>query len=231
MIPQEMRADAWAEGFRHLQRFVDTHGVARVPVRFRCADGYYLGAWVSRQRLANRDGTLTASQERLLARLPGWTWGERTLRWIDAYQELRNYVDEHGTSDVPVAARTVSGFCLGGWVVKQRERYLADMLPSERIQLLEALPEWRWLAKRHRTWSEGLFELTQFVERHGHCEPAPGHFTPSGFPLRSWVMAQRRRHAAGLLRPDHASALEAVPDWSWVTSACCHHDVPAHRAA
>jgi hypothetical protein len=68
------RADQWEKGFAHLEAFVADTGDARVPAKFKTADGYPLGAWVSKQRRRRSAGELGAERVARLEALDGWAW-------------------------------------------------------------------------------------------------------------------------------------------------------------
>lgn len=47
------------EGFKHLKKFVDTNGHAKVSAKYRCDDDYFLGKWVSHRRSDFKNGKLS----------------------------------------------------------------------------------------------------------------------------------------------------------------------------
>jgi hypothetical protein len=68
--------EQWEEGFRHLLRFVEREGTARVP-QSDVERGFRLGSWVATQRLSYRQGRLAAERAGRLQSLPGWVWDAR----------------------------------------------------------------------------------------------------------------------------------------------------------
>jgi superfamily II DNA or RNA helicase len=54
-------ADQWDEAFQRLKQYVETHGSAFVPQRFKTEDGFSLGSWVSNQR--HRRDVLSVGQK------------------------------------------------------------------------------------------------------------------------------------------------------------------------
>lgn len=47
------------EGFKHLKKFVDTNGHAKVSAKYRCDDDFFLGKWVSHRRSDFKNGKLS----------------------------------------------------------------------------------------------------------------------------------------------------------------------------
>ena len=70
-----MDAAAWDVGYGHLTTYVQAKGDARVPQRYRTAEGYRLGQWVGVQR-TNKDSMSAERRERLEART-GWVWATK----------------------------------------------------------------------------------------------------------------------------------------------------------
>jgi hypothetical protein len=66
--------------------------------------------------------------------------------WEVAVQVLRDYVEEHGHTDLGLDFETEEGFQLGHWVKRQRDKYQAKdpSLTHEYIKTLEGLPAWHW---------------------------------------------------------------------------------------
>jgi superfamily II DNA or RNA helicase len=67
----------WYKGYIYLQRFAATEGHSRVPQSRIEEDGYRLGRWVTKQRVAYREGRLSEERLGCLKALPGWVWNMR----------------------------------------------------------------------------------------------------------------------------------------------------------
>jgi hypothetical protein len=77
----DARTSSWDDRFRALSIFAHEHGHGRVPDGYRM-DDLELGAWVARQRLAQRRGVLSPERAMRLESVPGWSWnpGDRSHR-------------------------------------------------------------------------------------------------------------------------------------------------------
>ena len=69
-----VRIDRWEEAYQRLEIFVNEHGHALVPARYRSEDGFTLGAWVGDQRRRHRVRRLDGRLADRLQELPGWQW-------------------------------------------------------------------------------------------------------------------------------------------------------------
>lgn len=137
-------SDQWEESFRQLLRYVELHGDARVPSTY-VVDGFPLGAWVARQRIKRRRGTLDPECERLLREVPSWVWEVRADDWEDMFRRLQHFVECNGHARVP-QHYTVDGHKLGRWVSRQRQSRRKGTLDDSQERRLKGLPGWTWTA-------------------------------------------------------------------------------------
>jgi superfamily II DNA or RNA helicase len=208
---RDLLAEAWEEGFRHLEKYVERHGNARVAPPYH-TDGYSLGRWVGQQRAARQRGRLAKEYERRLERLPGWTWSIRQDQWELGIQRLKEFIGKHGHALIP-AKLIVDGYRLGTWVNSQRTRYMEGSLEQDRIDRLEAVSGWSWDA-RAEMWDLGFQRLSEYVAQHGDAR-VPTPLVVDGFKLGQWVSVQRVNFNNGTLAADRKSRLEELPGWSW----------------
>lgn len=189
----------WLTTFAKVKHFADTHG--RMPSR---SDDVRMSNWLATQRFALRSDRLRYDRAQALSTLPGWTGAMSSTRarqsWERRCEQLRLFVER--TRRYP---RTDSGdpaeVALARWVTAQREQVRRDGLAPYRIAALSSLPGWRWAA-RDAAWDERYAQLRTELAR--GVPIGPDH------SLYTWVVAQRRRHRDGRLRPEQARALHEL---------------------
>jgi hypothetical protein len=132
--------DAWEEGFRSIQAFIDREGNCKVSQSYVTVDGYRLGAWVGRQR-AGKD-SMTMERKTRLETLPGWNWNPLEQAWEEGFRYLKEFANMEGHCRVPDKYKTADGYRLGQWVGVQRSK--KEQMVSERKARLETLSGWAW---------------------------------------------------------------------------------------
>jgi hypothetical protein len=85
-------------------------------------------------------------------------------------------------------------------------------LPTNRKELLEAVPGWQWDIHRDR-WDFGFRLLNEFAEREGHCQVPTNNRTDDGFRLGEWVATQRA--AKDGLSDVRKEQLQTLSGWVW----------------
>ena len=75
----DLLEDRWNEAYEYLKAYVGDKGNARPAAGFKTADGFALGVWGSRQRIAK--DSLSEERVKLLEALPGWSWDLFADRW------------------------------------------------------------------------------------------------------------------------------------------------------
>jgi superfamily II DNA or RNA helicase len=208
---------AWETGLARFEVFVAEHGHGQVQQSFVDESGYRLGAWVTKQRSAMRDGRLDTGRRAVLEATPGWGWTATRPRWEEGYERLCSFIERKSSARVPVDHRDPDGFALGGWVHNQRALHAGGKLDPERATLLEELPGWEWDVQT-AAWEVGFAHLTSFVGRERHASVPTAHREGDGFRLGMWVSNQRAKHTSGRLPKGRAARLEGLPGWTWDAS-------------
>jgi superfamily II DNA or RNA helicase len=209
----ELTTASWEFWFGLLHRYVEREGHSAVPAD-HIEDGSRLGQWVNAQRVAHREGTLSAERTSRLQALAGWHWAPHSEKWEGAFAVLKNFVAREGHARLP-ESHVEGSFNLGRWVAVQRSvcNSRTRKLSAERVQRLEALRGWTW-DPFDAAWEEGFDHLMRFVQRESHSRVTRFH-VEDGFPLGHWVSAQRVARRRGRDQPELEARLGALPGWSW----------------
>eukprot|EP00591_Stephanopyxis_turris_P013180 CAMPEP_0195532586 /NCGR_PEP_ID=MMETSP0794_2-20130614/38559_1 /TAXON_ID=515487 /ORGANISM="Stephanopyxis turris, Strain CCMP 815" /LENGTH=309 /DNA_ID=CAMNT_0040664861 /DNA_START=79 /DNA_END=1005 /DNA_ORIENTATION=+ len=128
----------WEAKFELLKQYIEKFGDARVPSALHSEEFPRLGSWVATQRTAYRHEQARARGEdtnstnhispEQIAKLEsvGFVWGGqlREETWNKHFEQLKEYVKEHGNALVPINAPGGLGF----WVHRQRRSYRTENL-------------------------------------------------------------------------------------------------------
>lgn len=88
----------WELGFRLLTEFTNLEGHCLVPQKFRAANGFSLGSWVSNQRAAQEN--MPVEQKLRLEAIPGWVWDVRAQQWNIGFCHLEKFAASKGHCQV-----------------------------------------------------------------------------------------------------------------------------------
>ena len=137
---------------------------------------------------------------------------------------LLEYVEQNGTSYVPLTYSTPCGYNLG--ITSRSVRLQGAFLlgrpqEEERREFLESLPNWSWdggLAWSDHVWQPFKNALDAFVLQYGHSLVWPSYVTPNGFLLGNKMRDLRHRSAYlndQQTKDERIRYLESLPFWSW----------------
>jgi len=162
-----------------------------------------LGKWISTQRTRYKSKMLESYKIELLENIQGWSWNTKDDYWNERFEELRNHAINHGTCDI---ADKSSG--LQRWISTQRKNYKNNILPNEKIDLLESLNDWHWDNNEY-TWKMNLIALKEYIQENGHANPE------RKLPIGKWVSQQRLAFNKNKLESHKIAALEDIQEWGW----------------
>lgn len=123
-----------------VRRYADHAQQAAITSDFVTDDGFQLGRWADRQRIARLLRTLPRHRTLELDAI-GFDWQVTALPQTDAKRrrmltELAAYRELHGTADVPVNHTTDDDEALGAWVYRQVKRWRTGDLPEDEQAVL-----------------------------------------------------------------------------------------------
>ncbi len=111
-------------------------------------------------------------------------------KWMEKYELLKAYQEEHGNIDVPTNYEK-DGIKLGQWLVYQRVAYNGKgtyKITEDRIKLLEKLGmKWNLHDKK---WNDYYQLLTEYQKEHGNID-VPMSYEKNGMKLGKWLVTQR----------------------------------------
>ncbi|KAL7485424.1 hypothetical protein ACHAW6_011015 [Cyclotella cf. meneghiniana] len=182
----------WEERLLELKQFHSEKGHCDVPLDYPGG----LGIWCATQRVSYRFDKATVPQSRINALdAIGFTWQSQKRKdaWSRYFDELVEYIRQHGTSHVSVYDENYTR--LGSWVKRQRAEYKKyqlrgrtnSQMTKERIDKLDSIGfQWRLKAEK-LTWDDRFEALKIYKMTHGHCRP-PQNENPE---LNTWSRYQR----------------------------------------
>ena len=192
-----VREADWLEMYNELVEFEKKHHHCVVPKRY--PPNKTLGTWVDTQRQECRKkkkgkpSFMTPERIQKLEEI-GFVWNVREADWLEMYNELVEYKEEHHHCVVP--KRYPPNKTLGTWVDTQRQECRkkkkgkpSSMTPG-RIQKLEEIG-FVWNV-READWLEMYNELVEYKEEHHHCV-VPKRYPPNK-TLGTWVITQRKEY-------------------------------------
>jgi superfamily II DNA or RNA helicase len=198
----------WNKRFDEFTQFVAQEGTTLVPEKYRTPEGYPLGYWVRNQR-GQKDSQTPERRARLEA-LEGWDWDPLTTNWDNAFDDLAEYIVQHGSANVPHRYVTSVGFRLGKWVDTQRN--YRENVTLERSTRLESLDGWDW-EPASTYWNQSFDLLVEYVAKEGTALVPSNFVTSDGRRLGNWVTKQRMQKDR--LISERRAKFEALEGWAW----------------
>ena len=135
MVWEKRTDQAWERGFLAAKEYAKQYGSLSVPENYRTGDGVRLGAWIQRQRLQYKKGTLAAERVRRLESA-GMVWD--TQQWLRRFAIAEQYCREHESADIPQSC-VVDGCWVGKWLAVQKKMCALGRLTGEQSRLLSSL--------------------------------------------------------------------------------------------
>ncbi|WP_335989860.1 DEAD/DEAH box helicase [Glycomyces sp. MUSA5-2] len=171
----------------HADAFTSEHGHGHITTRYRCEDGYPLGARLQQAR-KTWERLLPTTRKALEAMGIDAEPGARS--WVDLIRAFTAHRTEHRTPVVPVRFTRPDGYPLGSALADARRR--RDDLPAEVAAALTAVGMvWDLDAFR---WQTLLEHARAFHTTHGHLTVPADYTSQDGFDLpgRLWRARKHR---------------------------------------
>lgn len=243
----ESRSDnAWNQAIAHCEEYAKEHGNLAVPVRYVCADGYRLGAWVNKVCgwYVNGEKQLAFTPERI-AQLEtlGIEWSRVNARWERNYLLAAEYFKAHGDLMVAATYKTEDGYSLGEWVRRLRADRRAGRLTQEQIERLDLIGMF-WGNRHTEQWERNFRAAEKYYQEHGHLDLNCSDMTSDGFQLGKWIVELRlqRKKKVSHLTPERIARLDSIgmqwdvpTSWEYRYELCKQymannncHDIPYH---
>ena len=172
-----------------------------------------LAKWMSNQRQAKRDGSLSNARAIGLEALAGWSWNPQDDRWSDAFTRVKAWVAEHGNLPDQGGDDAVEA-SLAKWMNNQRQARRCGTLTNDHVIALENWPGWSW-APQADEWHSVLSRVKCWVAAHESL-PQQGSDDAVEASLAKWMNNQRQARRCGTLANDRVAELEQWPEWTWL---------------
>lgn len=207
--------EQWDAAYGLLLEYVKKEGHSIVPTDYITPDGQRLGYWISGQRKAYRENTLSEERLKKLESLPGWDWAPVINLWPENYQRLLRLIKDRPIREIRQTYVTPDGVKLGRWMNRQRMDKRSGTLTEEQITLMERIPGWTWNTLDAK-WEEAYANLKDIALKTGSTHiPIQYKVPETGFTLGQWVRIQKRMYRQGKLDQRRTNALSQLPDWTW----------------
>lgn len=137
---------SWDEWYAKATLYVKEHGDLLVPLRYRTVDGYKLGSWVQRQRVAYKNMGLPmekweqniqplTNEHFIMLKDIGMVWDVYDLNYENVYKDAVAFFEKYG--HLKVTANDNSK--LHSWLLNRRRDYRKGLLSEKRISNLDAI--------------------------------------------------------------------------------------------
>lgn len=215
----------WGRWYDRLIAFKETYGHCNVSHGDRKHSS--LAAWVTEQRRAARQGSLSPDAKSKLDTL-GIIWLPKQKNdefWSEMYDRLIEFKKRQGHVDVP--QRWPDGK-LARWVGTQRRYYRVGKLSQDRLDRLTSIG-FRFPRREHgnrdrssfekdphgKTWNDHFETLCDYFRKFGNCDVPEDWYLDGS--LAAWVNKQRLARRVGRLSSEKLGRLNA-PGFTWNVS-------------
>lgn len=193
----------WRRGLQAAMAYAVDHGHLRVPYGYTAPDGFALGVWIAKQRVAYRQGTLAEERVKELD-AAGMVWSHLEVAFSEGLAAARGWAGEHGHLLAPTEA-TWQGYPVGIWLRDQRAAARRERAAQNRPDegrtsgKPNSARRWRELEKIDPAWCpvwdiawQRCFHLARAHVNGGReLSTVPGEIVVQGEDLGRWARVQR----------------------------------------
>jgi superfamily II DNA or RNA helicase len=228
----------WNHTFMELSEFLKVNDHLRIPKGYKTESGTNLYQWQHIQRGNYKRNQLSENRVQKLESLaPHWQWTQDDS-WQTFYEELMEYVQRYGTTQLPNDLRTSDGKYLRAWVQKQRKLYLNNALSEDKVELLEAIHrDWSW-DPHNDNWTKTFNAYKEWLEA-SRSQPVKNSKEPLEKEIAQWLERQRSLRREGTLSQERITLLEESQEsfsWdpksdAWMRNYNAYVEEVAHRGS
>jgi len=175
--------ERWNQMFHRLTAYKEKHQTTDVPKRWK--EDPQLNYWVATQRKSYRKEMISKHRMDRLNSI-GFVWNVYDAQWMEMYQKLMTYKEQHKSTSVPRAYKADTA--LAAWVNTQRKFYKNKTISVEHMNYLECIG-FVWKLRDLIPWIEMFERLVAYKQRY-QSTLVPFHFTEDP-RLGHWVSVQR----------------------------------------
>ena len=187
------KSDAWEERYREAKNYLDDNNITYFPQGTLSESGYDLYSWVSDQRKADRNGTLSEDRKKKLLAI-GYPFlqdritkrQKRKPKWFDKANIVLEYVQSHDPDDLTNDTE-YKGIRVMYWIKNQHSRLNAGSITdTEQTELIQQILQLSLYVKRSH-WDKMYEAAAQYYSEHGEITNIPDdHEAPDG-NLKAWI--------------------------------------------
>ncbi|GAA0541125.1 hypothetical protein GCM10010390_48860 [Streptomyces mordarskii] len=207
--------ESFTVGLAHAVQYVREHGNLAVQ-KDTMAGSFRLGEWL--HNVQTRAWALSPDRVRALTALDPWWNVPWSVQWQRSYYRARDHAAVDGPPDAAAGfARTA--VLNGEWLYLQCTHY--DALHPEQQRLLADIGITAEAARTARPrrasmrarFETGLAHARAYAAEHGHLAVSGKGALHEGYPLGTWLVAQRSKAHRAARPTERSRALDAIDPW------------------
>ncbi len=225
-IKNDFMPKSWDEVFELCKNYRKEYNHLKVRRDFKTDDGinydeygYALGEWISIQRKAFKDGSLSKEREDKLNSL-GMVWNTRKT-FSEAYKLAKVFYDKFNHLRINSTFKTEdginydkNGYSLGGWIANLRVKYKKGRLSKKEISMLNNIG---MIWQLSYSWSDSYEMAKNFFLFNGHLNIDKTfrtydgiNYDKNGHKLGEWLRNQSIDYHGGVMSKEKIELLKKI---------------------